>query len=252
MNIVRMFIYVIALLLLVACAHEEEEPRATEKDKIQYLDSIEYIEEYHNDPDRPSSLRILMSDDFAKLKISEQYIFLCEIFDTYEERFSHLDRFDELFVYFNDKDFITYDLNETNFRIVSTGDRFERDKLEGNEEQLDKLDKEMVLNGTSEGKTSEELAAEYGWNNNEMHSSDTETYIKDKNGHDWIQLTENQKFHAVSNALYNMDNNGYTIEENEYYFIDALNSFYTDSSTMDISISEALASIGIMSGTIYK
>ncbi|ALX47866.1 hypothetical protein [Lentibacillus amyloliquefaciens] len=86
----------------------------------------------------------------------------------------------------------------------------------------------------------------------EKDNQDTETTIDSKNGNDWINLTDNQKFHAVSNAFYNLDNQGYTITETEYYYISALDEFYSDSTTRSTSVNEALASVGTMSGTIYK
>ncbi len=46
--------------------------------------------------------------------------------------------------------------------------------------------------------------------------------------------------------------NGYTVKENEYFYIEALNPFYTDSATMNVPVNEALASIGAMSNTIIK
>jgi len=59
---------------------------------------------------------------------------------------------------------------------------------------------------------------------------DTEIPIKYKNRNDWINLTENQKFHAVSNVLYSLSQQGYTTET-EYYYISALNEFYSDTTT---------------------
>ncbi|MBE1557023.1 hypothetical protein [Sporosarcina limicola] len=50
-------------------------------------------------------------------------------------------------------------------------------------------------------------------------NDDTETTMQDKGGNDWASLSDNQKYHAVSNALYNLDQQGYTILEGEYYYI---------------------------------
>ncbi|MFB4471850.1 hypothetical protein ACDI16_02630 [Oceanobacillus caeni] len=86
----------------------------------------------------------------------------------------------------------------------------------------------------------------------QKENSDTETSVDNKDGNDWINLTENQKFHAVSNSLYSLDEQGYTILEGEYYYIDALDAFYSDNTTRNESVSMALASVGTMSGTIYK
>jgi len=83
-------------------------------------------------------------------------------------------------------------------------------------------------------------------------TDDTETTVDNKDGNDWVTLTDNQKFHAVSNALYNLDQDGYIIMESEYYYISALDEFYSDESTLSTSLSKALASIGTMSGTITK
>jgi hypothetical protein len=85
-----------------------------------------------------------------------------------------------------------------------------------------------------------------------ISSSDRETNINGKDGTAWLSLTDNQKFHAISNALHNLDNNGYSILENEYFFITALNEFYNEPSTRSIPVSEALASIGVMSGALLE
>ncbi|MED1562444.1 hypothetical protein P4U44_11120 [Alkalihalobacillus alcalophilus] len=81
---------------------------------------------------------------------------------------------------------------------------------------------------------------------------DSETYLDDMTGNEWIMLSDNQKFHGVSNALYHLDLNGFKVHETEQFFIDALNEFYTDSSTMSTNALDALASIGKMSGTMTK
>lgn len=82
-------------------------------------------------------------------------------------------------------------------------------------------------------------------------TNDTETVVQGKDGNDWINMTDNQKFHAVSNGLYNLDSNGYTILEGEYYFIDALDSFY-DGGDLSASVDRTLASLGLMSGMIIE
>lgn len=83
-------------------------------------------------------------------------------------------------------------------------------------------------------------------------SKDEETYVDGKNGSDWLSMTDNQKFHAVSNALYRLSTNGYTIEETEQFYIDALDNYYDGASGKNKSISKTLAEIGLLSGTIYK
>ncbi|MFA1822987.1 hypothetical protein ACDX78_23035 [Virgibacillus oceani] len=89
-------------------------------------------------------------------------------------------------------------------------------------------------------------------NNQDTGNQDTETIVNNKNGNDWVNLTENQKFHAVSNALYSLEHQGYTILEGEYYYIEALDAFYSDAETKNESVTMALASIGTLSGTINK
>ncbi|WP_338656272.1 hypothetical protein V6B14_08510 [Sporosarcina psychrophila] len=83
-------------------------------------------------------------------------------------------------------------------------------------------------------------------------NDDSETTVQDKGGSDWSSLSENQKYHAVSNALHNLNQQGFTILEGEYYYIDALDAFYSDSTTKSTSVSKALGLIGTLSGTIIK
>ncbi|WP_391116645.1 hypothetical protein [Psychrobacillus sp. L3] len=255
MKKLNLSVYFIILLLLVGCSQEKEPPTVEERNA--YLDSIEYIDQYEDGDDRKSTLNITMAEEFAELKVSEQYLFLKEFFDTYEktygEVFGYVNRFDELYVRFHDKDYTTYSVYDRAFYLTSTGDHFETKDLQDNETLLDDYDKNVVFNGTFKGKTAEESRAESSAKyTGSTSNSDTETYIKDKNGHDWIQLTDNQRFHAISNALYSLDQNGFVIEESEYYYIDALNAFYSDNSTRNTPINEALVSVGLMSGTIYK
>lgn len=237
MKLLKSFVSVFALLFMLVACTLKGEPQATEEDRIEYLDSMEYIVKYRQDDIFEDTLIITMNDEFIDLKISEQYLFLADFFDTYKEKFEHLNKLFELVVFPPSESTYVYSMYKDELCITSTDDCYYRVELEGNEEILDKLDKEVVFNA---------------FKKNEDSLLDTETYIDGKNGHDWIQLTENQKFHAVSNALYNLDNNGYIIEESEDYYIEALDVFYSDASTLDTPINEALASIGIMSGTIYK
>lgn len=83
-------------------------------------------------------------------------------------------------------------------------------------------------------------------------NQETETTIDNKVGNDWLSLNENEKYHAVSNALFNLDQQGYTILEGEYYYIDVLDAFYSGGSNSSVSVSKALAQIGVLSGTIYR
>jgi len=85
----------------------------------------------------------------------------------------------------------------------------------------------------------------------EVETNDTETVVQGKDGHDWINMTDNQKFHAISNGLYNLESNGYTILEGEYYYIDALDSFY-DGGDLSASVDRTVVSLGLMSGTIIE
>jgi hypothetical protein len=86
--------------------------------------------------------------------------------------------------------------------------------------------------------------------NNDVKNNDINTKINDKNGYNWISLTDNQKFHAISNALYNLEKSGFAINEGEYFFIEALDAFYSDNSTRDVPIATAIAQIGVSSGAL--
>lgn len=91
-------------------------------------------------------------------------------------------------------------------------------------------------------------------NNNKQESSvydDSDTVTTGKVGSDWKTLTENQKFHAVSNAMYSLDQSGYTITASEDSFINALDTFYSAGNN-DVAVTEALVNIGLLSGTIYR
>lgn len=50
-------------------------------------------------------------------------------------------------------------------------------------------------------------------------NDDAETTVDNKDKEDWLSLSENQKFHAVSNALYNLDQQRYTITESEHFIL---------------------------------
>lgn len=102
------------------------------------------------------------------------------------------------------------------------------------------------------GEISGELAKEAEDPKKDNIIPDSETYLNDMTGNDWVLLSDNQKFHGVSNALYNLESNGFKILETEQFFIDALDEFYTDTTTMSTNAIDALASIGKMSETMTK
>ncbi|WP_169801136.1 hypothetical protein [Halalkalibacter krulwichiae] len=293
------------LLFITACSsttneepvstveQEVEKAAPTEEERDEFLSSNEYIREYEHTIEEDfdfNYLTIVMDDAFAEKEISEQYEYLVELYETYNEKFSELlpndGRFlNALEVYYSDKEFPTYRINLKSFTIVAVNVGIDREVGEKASEelhiQLDKLEKEMVLSGKESGLTLKEKESNSKEALNTVlystagdiiregvntiltsvpsnssakleTSKDSDTSIKGMNGYDWIGLTDNKKFHAISNALYNLDQNGYVIEESEFYFIEALNEFYTDTSTISTPVNEALVSVGLMSGTIYK
>ncbi|WP_139891605.1 hypothetical protein [Bacillus sp. D386] len=82
-------------------------------------------------------------------------------------------------------------------------------------------------------------------------SDDTEIDLTSINGNEWIKLTDNQKFHGVSNVLYILEQRGYTITQDESFFIAIIDAFYTNSpAAMDMQVSAVLTSEGAMLGGI--
>ena len=93
---------------------------------------------------------------------------------------------------------------------------------------------------------------EYVFRSSSFSNNDEETYVDGKFGYDWITLTSNQKFHAISNAMYSLSNNGYLILETEQFYIDALDNYFSGTSELNSPVAQVLAEIGIMTGTMSK
>lgn len=270
---------------------ESHENTPTVKERDASLKANEYIIDFQNTKGQTSvntdTLTITMNDKFSQKEISEQYLYLVDFYEKFTEKYGDLnDFFTSIDVYFNNKDIPTYTIYKRSFDIVAANVAIDREVSQRPSKNilmlLDRLDKGQVMSGTDDGltlaekdsgaepkikqtiiTTSEEVKGtinspnptdntEVTYTNRHSGTNDTETYIDGMNGNGWTKLTDNQKFHAVSNALYSLDQNGYTIEESEDYYIDAINAFYTDSSTMNVPVNEVLTQIAITSNTISK
>ncbi|MGG6447749.1 hypothetical protein [Pseudobacillus badius] len=300
----KYFLAASCLLFLTACsseseekvdAIEEEEEVAeavpTEEERDAYLDSNKYIVEHeHETPSENQNqvyLTIKMNEEFARLKISEQYLYLVEFYEDYNEKFKDLlpvySFLNRMKVYLNDTEFPAYEVYAKSFHFVAANFGIDRNtgQIPDNEilTLIDTLDKKQVMSGTYNGLTQAEVetgaepkvrptlitssgevkgalasgvSSNPGVQSSSNNNENNDTYIKSANGYNWVKFTGDQKFEAVSNALYWLDRKGYTILESEYYYISALNEFYTDPSTMDTAINQAVASVGIMSNTMTK
>src|SRR5690625_1655183 len=81
---------------------------------------------------------------------------------------------------------------------------------------------------------------------------ETKTYIKGMDGFQWNALTEDEKFDAISNALNSLEQNGARAFEDEYYYMGALDEFYTLSYYMSTPVNEAPSAMGVMSRTMIE
>lgn len=114
---------------------------------------------------------------------------------------------------------------------------------------VENLEESQAIKGTEMDSTAKYVSHE---NSSKDTSNESETRTTGKTGGDWNSLNDNEKFHAVSNALYNLDQAGYTITEGEYEFIDALDVFYSDEQNSSVEVSKALVQMGLLSGAIFK
>ncbi|WP_078552519.1 hypothetical protein [Bacillus alkalicellulosilyticus] len=255
----------------------------TIEERETFLKSNQYIVEYEliteDDTLNTNQMSVRMKDEFADLSISEQYLFLVDFYETFNVKFGELlpndwDFLNRLSVFVEDNEIPTYCVTLRTFEVVSYNIGIDREvgEMAGDHllDILDHLDKSEVLSGKEGNQedssptifsASGELIREseswpggmpFAETSTNSNTNDSETYIDEMTGNDWVLLTENQKFHGVSNALYHLDMNGYTIEESEYFFIEALDAFYTSAPMMDVPVSEALPSIGVMANAIRK
>lgn len=264
---------------------ETSQNTPTVETRDEFLKANEFITDFQStkEPDsNTDKLTITLNDEFLQKDISEQYLYLVDFYEEFNVKYGELyDLLGSIDVYFNNNDFPTYIVYKRTFSIVAANVGIDREIGQRPSQNildlLDTLDKTQVMSGTYKGltlaekdagtepkvketliTTSEEIKGALNSgnavtsNNKSIGSNDAETYIEGMDGNDWVKLTDNQKFHGVSNALYGLDQNGYTIDENENYYIDALDSFYTDPSTMSVPVNEALAQVGIISNTIRK
>ncbi|MGG0656438.1 hypothetical protein [Rummeliibacillus pycnus] len=287
----KVLLCALLLLITTACSHDEKkvEPVEVEKatptieDRDKYLKSNKFIEEFHNseDEDGFNHLTVKMRKEFTQKSISKQYLYLIDLYKDYNSKFHEVDYINSLEVYFDDTEFPAYKVYLATFVFVGANVSIDRENWQIPSDRilqlLDTLDKKDVLSGKEAGLTlaevendekplikeslitsSEEVTGALQSSNVAKNTKsttsdpDSETDIEGMTGFEWIKLSDNQKFHAVSNALYSLDNKGYTVLESEDFYIDALNSFYTDSTTMNESVSGVLSTVGKMSGTIRK
>jgi hypothetical protein len=68
----------------------------------------------------------------------------------------------------------------------------------------------------------------------------------------WNGLNRNQKQVLVTTEFERLKASGFTILVEEYYFIDRLNSYYTDHPPGELPVKDALKKIGFSTGVIQK
>jgi|GEM_PF-4036674 len=83
-------------------------------------------------------------------------------------------------------------------------------------------------------------------------NDEAETNIEGMDGFQWNALTETEKFDAISNDLNSLEQNGARALEDEYYYMGALDEFYTLSYYMSTPVNEAPSAMGVMSRTMIE
>jgi len=82
---------------------------------------------------------------------------------------------------------------------------------------------------------------------NENDSTYSDTTISNKDGDDWNELSESDKFNAISNLISALDDSGskQLIKKDEYFYISALDEFYntTDNHVLNTSVQEAVSMV---------
>ncbi|MQR84336.1 hypothetical protein GFV16_00055 [Bacillus megaterium] len=85
---------------------------------------------------------------------------------------------------------------------------------------------------------------------NSMANNDStysEITISNKDGSDWNELSESDKFHAISNLISALDDSGseQLIKKDEYFYISALDEFYntTDDYVLNTSVQDAVSMV---------
>jgi len=161
----KLLFTVLILIFTTACSlttgenvdtveQEPIETAPTEKERDAYLKSNEFILEYEHTIAEEydfNYLTIKMNDNFIQMKISEQYLYLVDFYETYNENYGELLpngwRFiNRLFVYIGEREFPTYEVTLRSFGVVAVHLFIDREIGDISGEKLllklDKLDKE--------------------------------------------------------------------------------------------------------------
>ncbi|WP_214484609.1 hypothetical protein [Bacillus sp. SM2101] len=176
-----------------------------------------------------NSLSLIMVKDFKELKVSEQLETLMRLFNYYEV---YYEDFDTLTVRHYGNSYDTYSINDEKIVLIQYRKTIFKDELESGKSSLaylDTLKKERIVEDDpkrDDGNIKSTVKV----------TSDEDTYIIGKNGYDWVEMTENQRFHAISNQLYYLDKEGMTISRSESYFINGINYFFSDNSKRSYSV----------------
>lgn len=84
-------------------------------------------------------------------------------------------------------------------------------------------------------------------------SDDSETSdvnIGTATGNDWVDLSDDEKYSMIDNAITALKDNGFTVSADADWFIDALDAFYTDDSVMSQKVNEVMAMSGAAGGVL--
>ncbi|WP_339262283.1 hypothetical protein [Lysinibacillus sp. FSL K6-3209] len=243
----------VLMLLVVLISGCKSALDYTDEDLNDYINNLEHLS-FKEGEDISSmdygTLSLVPNDSFLDLPLSEQYSYIMKVYNKLLD--IHV-MFTELEVGLPDNDHLTYSIDALyDFQIHAIGEVITEDT---DVALLDNFDEKEVWNGTMNGKTAEELLAEEEKvsesDDSTPSTTSSEKVVSSSNdGYEWVTLSNSEKSAKISTIFYNLKSNGYTLLESEAFFIDALDSFYTDSTTMTTTVNDAFVMVSAMAGAM--
>lgn len=248
----REFVLIICLTLLfvVGCNNTIKNTEPVKEKKSFSEATQQFIDNHKNNTfiedaksnNIPPSLGIFMTEEFFKKDLDEQYEVISDMYNEFNKIINAYDvgiygsgHYDVM-VGKKGQEYYSYIMSKDIFKLVSLDVGIKRENIEKGETNLKVYDKSKVLSG------------EYGG----TKTNPLDSVSVGKNGFDWMEFSSDQKFKVVSDTLSSIKNDGFLINEGEYFFIEALDAFYSDDLTKEVPIPKALAQLGAMSGAITK
>ncbi|HFT5903641.1 TPA: hypothetical protein ACGSMF_004815 [Bacillus cereus] len=259
-NLFYFILTFISLILLTSCgvtAEEKKETEASLEKQVQksieslksdevltkYLMNVKYEKDVDSD-DTNLHYNILgtLNDSFEELKEAEQFAFISHSIDKIHE--VNKENNGDLScgrLFLCDIWYVEFSTSKEKYRMFYEDPNI--NNMNGEERTL-------VVGDRFEFNSKGILVIDR--KDNSINSSTTKANSSTKDGNDWLEMGDSQKYSTVTTILTSLKSNGYTVLENADWFVDALNAFYGVDATNGTKITEAIILAGLAGKVITQ